>query len=441
MLAVRSLLLAASCACTVIAIMTSHPVTSVFTGGVSLIILLGIYRAARHVDTAFAQAIDCLIGGGTTRPRLLMHPTLAEAVRRVGRVLEGERLEAASRLELLQALCDSIPVPLFTVDSRNRWSIANRAGWKLTGADGPEGLQKELGSQALQLLQSLEVGRSVIVHAQDDGSRMLAHAGHWVSAEGTKRLVTLVPIDQMLDRVETQAWQDVVRVMAHEMINSLTPITAIAAGLPEMVLELQKAVGTNDTLTDVADSLETIRRRSAGLMNFVEKCRAVGATPFATIQDVAISDVIAPIARLMARPGRDPLLAVEYSDQAPGTTVRADIHLLEQALINLLQNAEDAVKDVVGPQIRVQVTTKDDSLRVSVIDNGTGLPPELRNKVFVPFFTTKPDGSGIGLTLARQIALAHGGSIEMEPVEPRGTAVTLSLPLFPYSREPSQVPE
>jgi two-component system nitrogen regulation sensor histidine kinase NtrY len=219
-------------------------------------------------------------------------------------------------------------------------------------------------------------------------------------------------------------------VMAHEVMNSLTPISSLAATAGDIVTDVIAQLPRDDPqgakLTDAREALETMARRSEGLLHFVQNHRRI------TKRMVAQLDVV-PVRRVFARLQR--LLAVELAarnielttEVAPETLeVSADVELLDQALINLLRNAMEALRD--GQPGKIALTAALESgghVVIAVADNGPGIAAEQREKIFVPFYTTKRQGSGVGLTLVRQIATVHGATVSIS--QTRGGGATISL--------------
>jgi C4-dicarboxylate-specific signal transduction histidine kinase len=249
------------------------------------------------------------------------------------------------------------------------------------------------------------------------------------------RLIALQSLSTDLDVVVLKSWQDLVRVLAHEMMNSLTPICSLSDSVAAGLRRSAKEGGAPAEFSaDVVQAIEVIARRSAGLMSFVQRYRELADMPAAIRTEIPMRDFVEALDRLMT-----PLMrkaGVEYASEVEPETlsVEADADLLEQAAINLLKNALDAVSGRAEPVIRLRCSLVDDQIAITVEDNGPGLACDDPETAFVPFFTTKVGGSGVGLTLARQIALAHGGRIEHLRRAPNGAVFRL---LLPYGRPPA----
>jgi len=219
-------------------------------------------------------------------------------------------------------------------------------------------------------------------------------------------------------------------VLAHEMMNSLTPIASLSESLESLLA--REEIGDLRTRAplsaEVAGSLEAIKRRSRGLMDFVERYRAFADLPLPRPERVSVAPFLQGIARLLESALTNRGIDLRTSVDPQDLTVDADPHLLEQAIINLIRNAADAVASQDPRRIRVSSRLQDGWAIFEVADSGCGIPESERDQVFIPFYTTKPGGSGIGLSLARKIALSHRGRLNVRANTPNGSVFVLELP-------------
>jgi signal transduction histidine kinase len=229
---------------------------------------------------------------------------------------------------------------------------------------------------------------------------------------------------------EMAAWQTVIRVMAHEVMNSLTPVSSLAATAHDLVRDVIGQMPPEDprtaTLNDASEALETVARRSEGLLHFVQNHRRLTKRLITQIEVTPLQRVFARLQRLLANDlaARD----IELTTMVEPETLEigADVELLDQALINLLQNSIEAVRD--APAARIVLSASRDAdgkVTIAIADNGPGISPEQLHKIFVPFFTTKRLGSGVGLTLVRQIATAHSATVDISETPGGGATVRL----------------
>jgi len=330
-------------------------------------------------------------------------------------------LRAPAQLEAALALIDTVTVALFVLGPDDRIRFMNRAARGLAGRDAGR-LQDvaALGESGAAAVLMLPVGGRQLI-ASEDGRSLLAWVGSIQHGRAEpQRLVSLQSVVGELDAVQVGAWHAMTRVLAHEMMNSLTPIASMA----ESIESLAAARGQDPK---IAGAVATIGRRSRHLMDFVERYRAIVDLPQPVLEEVRVADFLAGLEQLIG-----PELnkrAIRFAVQAPHDVLACfDRALVEQAVINLIKNAADAVEHAAEGAIDVAAIHEADALIIQVSDNGRGIDDELLDEIFVPFFTTKAGGAGIGLALARQVALAHGGGLTACRAQPSGSVFKLRLP-------------
>jgi signal transduction histidine kinase len=319
------------------------------------------------------------------------------------------------------ALLDAVTVALIVAEPDGRIRLANRAARLMAGEEvGRLADIRGLGRAAAQTILGLPTGARQVI-AMADGRDMLVWVGAFSAPDTPPRiLISLQSVAGELDAVQLKAWRDMTRVLSHEMMNSLTPI----ASLSESLSHLPPGAVSGD----VANALETIGRRSRHLMNFVERYRKLTELPSPDLKPIPLRKFMDDMTALM-RPGFAGRGITFRSELKPADLVlNADLELLTQAIINLLHNAAEAVEAMDAPAILFSCAQDGGKVIFRVADNGIGVPPEGREDIFVPFFTTKQTGSGIGLTLARQIAIAHQGQIEADANPGGGMVFRLLIP-------------
>jgi nitrogen fixation/metabolism regulation signal transduction histidine kinase len=396
--------------------------TAVVLGAAGLVIGLDLVRSTTAADRTLAQFIDGLAAEGNERP--IPQPGLKQATAAIQRTLgklATARVERQRRIDHLEALTDNVAAALLVLDAEGKIVSANRAARQGLGATaGPLAAVAAFGPATGVRLRGLTPGAREIVRLSD-GRAMLASAAAFAT-DGTRlTLVSLQSVSGELDVVELKAWQDLVRVLAHEMMNSLTPICSLSESLGTRL-----RAGADPSA--VAEDVDVIARRSAGLMHFVERYRRLTDLPEPERVKVRAADLAESLDRLMRPMMTEAGVDYASSVSPKSLALSADPELLEQALINLLKNALEAVRGQDGAAVRLGVRVEEGQAALIVEDNGPGLPAGDPDAVFVPFFTTKEGGSGVGLTLARQIALAHGGRLEHQPRPGGGAAFRLVLP-------------
>lgn len=399
--------------------------TATVLAGVLALVAMDLMRSTQAADRLLAQFVEGVTAEGYERPTIPIGlQQLGDEIRRALDRLSAARADRQQRTDFLEALTDTVSAGLLVVDHAGSVVVANRAARVGLGAGvGPLTAIAALGADTARQLLEMPPGARVIIRLASQQA-MLAQLSSFATAAGVQRVIALQSVSGDLDAVEIKAWQDLVRVLAHEMMNSLTPICSLS----ESIAARLRAAPGGSIDVELAQAAEVIARRSEGLMHFVERYRRLTNAPAAVKTPTSAVDLVRHLDRLAAAMiARD---AVAYSsDVRPNWLVlNADQNLLEQAAINLLKNAVDAVRGRPDAAVRLEVALEEDLVALTVSDNGPGLSRADPEGAFVPFFTTKAGGSGIGLALARQIALAHGGRLEHRPRAPQGAVFRLTLP-------------
>jgi len=406
--------------------------TAIVLGAVAALILADLARYVARGDRMLERFVEGLAAGDLQRPvrGAAGFGRLRGAIDRAVTALDAARLRPQQQIDHLQMLIDTVPVAIITLDETGKVSLANHAARRLAGrAMSKLEHLSTIGAAAVAALSQLAPGQRRVLRLAS-GQRVLASAARFAAGGHRLRVISLQSIGSELDAVKIQAWQDLLRVLAHEMMNSLTPISSLAQSVRPL-LNAAVAADPDGRLRDVANAVDVIARRSTGLMSFVERYRTMAELPPPSLEVLSGADFVRRIDHLMRPTLEARGIVFSSAVEPPDLTVRADGGLLEQVLINLLHNAMEALSEAPDPRIEVRCQLQDEHCIVSVSDNGKGLDSGSLEQIFVPFFTTKPGGSGIGLSLARQIAHAHHGQIEAAANEPRGAVFTLSIPQAP----------
>jgi signal transduction histidine kinase len=227
-------------------------------------------------------------------------------------------------------------------------------------------------------------------------------------------------IRSILEENEMEAWQKLVRVLTHEIMNSITPIISLSDTLCERAIQQGM-----DEESLILQGMKTIHRRSKGLMNFVENYRKLSRLSSPVLAPVRIGELLGDIKKLFPSSKVRYVYKIEDADRK----LMMDRSQMEQVLINLLKNASEACEESSNPEVVVETTYQEEKhiFQLSVTDNGCGILPEVVDRIFIPFFTTKPTGSGIGLSLCKQIVTMHGGSIRVTSEIGKGSCFVLKM--------------
>ncbi|HNR08241.1 MAG TPA: HAMP domain-containing sensor histidine kinase [Saprospiraceae bacterium] len=245
--------------------------------------------------------------------------------------------------------------------------------------------------------------------------------------EGKKyKLVAIQNINEAIDETEANAWQKLLSVMTHEIMNSVAPIASLADTLKT---RLQDA--TPDEMEDLGVGIETIKKRSEGLLRFAQTYRNLNKVSQPQIKAIPLGELFSTMYNLMNPTLEQKNIDLDIILKDPNLVLHADPNLIEQVIINLLLNAKDALLDKPDARIMLSAEESNNRLVLKVADNGRGIPAEVADKIFVPFFSTKTNGSGIGLSLSKQIMLMHKGNIHYASRENEGTVFELVFPKLP----------
>jgi nitrogen fixation/metabolism regulation signal transduction histidine kinase len=409
----------------------SSSVSTRFSVAIAVVVCLcwlgcafAVRRAVVFPLQTLANLLACLREGDTSfrasgaRPGDALGEVMLEANALVGTVRD-QRLDAREATALLGRVMAEIDVAVFAFDRERRVRLVNRAGERVL----------DRTAEALLNVTADELGLGACL--DDDQSSQVpivlpGSAGRWEVRRSGFRLgglphclLILTDVSRSLRDEERQAWQRLMRVLGHEINNSLAPIKSIAASLAAV---LSRSPDTSEAREDMQHGLEVIASRAEALARFTAAYSRLAHLPVPRRREVSFAPIVRRVVSL------EPRLPVAL-EEGPDLTVFVDPDLIEQALINLVKNAVDASLETAGA-VRVGWTVAGRHLQAEVIDEGPGLGHTAN--LFVPFFTTKPGGSGIGLVLSRQIAEAHGGSLTVENREDGpGCVARLRLPASP----------
>ena len=363
------------------------------------------FLAIRHAD--FSQSF---VSGG-------LGSSFDELKRSFNEVLDAFRQERAEKEEharYLQTVVQHVGVGLVAFRRDGEVALLNSAVRRLLRLSHLKNIAalRERYPQLEQALRQLGPGKKTLVQIQDDDQvlQLAVYATGFRLREQEYSLVSLHNIQSELEEQEMEAWQKLIRVLTHEIMNSITPIASLAGTVNGMLNGAGQV--EDETIDDVRQALQTIQRRSEGLLRFVDTYRNLTHLPTPEFQILPVAELFDRVAQLM-RPQLEEQgtsLAVEVEPRSLELT--ADAGQIEQVLINLLRNAAQALDGQQGGRIglRARMDGRGRPL-IEVSDDGPGIVTEALDKIFIPFFTTRQDGSGIGLSLCRQIMRLHRGTI------------------------------
>lgn len=276
---------------------------------------------------------------------------------------------------------------------------------------------------------SLKPGENkiVTVHLEKTNFKALLSATAFQTDNKKFKLIAFQNVNEALDETESKAWQKLLSVMTHEIMNSIAPISSLAETLKSR-LHVASTHLQDDAVEDLELGIDTIKRRSEGLLKFAETYRSLNKITTLKLKKIYVRELFANLHQLMQPTFEQKGIELEIILKNPDLQMQADVSLLEQVLINLVVNALEATKEKEHPKIVLSADqTLDKKIIVKVADNGQGMSEEVIEKIFIPFFSTKKNGSGIGLSLCKQIIMLHKGSIQVQSVESKGTVFVMQF--------------
>lgn len=279
-------------------------------------------------------------------------------------------------------------------------------------------------------ISKLSPGQKVVTSIARDSSayKVLLSATMFGNENKTYKLIAFQNINDALDESESQAWQKLLSVMTHEIMNSVAPISSLAETLKDRISDsVLQPENYKETLADIETGIVTIKKRSEGLLKFTETYRNLSKINKVNLSEVQVLELFGHVQQLMQPTIDKRKIDFEVFLKDPTLTVKVDSGLMEQVLINLILNAMDAVKEAVQPKIVLSGFMVNQKINITVKDNGIGISPEVQDKIFIPFFSTKKTGNGIGLSLCKQVMMLHKGYISVKSVEQEGTVFILSF--------------
>ena len=359
-----------------------------------------------------------------------LHRELNEAMQK----LRGARREKDSEFLFFRNIVMHVGIGLIVFKENGQIEIFNSAARRLMKISRAENIDdlKEVSESLVLVFKKLKTGGRELFRLRigDDIVQLSVYAIELTLRGENVKLVSLQNIQSELEEKEMEAWQNLVRVLTHEIMNSVTPISSLAGIVEEELkqhMESQQAEPlTQEQLQDIHLSLQTISKRSEGLIHFVKEFRSLTSIPKPKLGTIRVKTLLEELCMLHRKELMEKQIHLDISVYPEDLTVSADKNMIEQVIINLVKNAIQSFEDSEDKQIDLKAFLTEKSRPViSIRDNGTGIDPEALEKIFIPFYTTKKTGSGIGLSLSRQIMRQHNGTLTVKSTVGKGTEFTM----------------
>jgi nitrogen fixation/metabolism regulation signal transduction histidine kinase len=342
---------------------------------------------------------------------------------------EKERLASHYR-----TLVQHVPIPLFIVHTDGQVQILNHATRRTFNVAEIAHIREleRFGAGFQRDVTQIQPGEHVLTHIELAGTveYFIMVATQLSSGGRIQKLISLQNVQGELDATELATWQDLLRVTSHEILNSLAPVTSCAQTAKSLMDEVIEdgfdGPDLVENLHDIRASVDTVLRRSEGLTRFIQSYRQLSRLPPPKKRKIVLLDYFRRLESLVADELARKQLTLKFEIQPQSLTVMADEDMLDQALINLIRNASDALEEAEDGVIALHGYADGKQRTViEVRDNGPGISPEVADRIFVPFFTTRQQGSGVGLALVRYCMLSHGGAASFNPNSPKGSIFRL----------------
>ena len=344
--------------------------------------------------------------------------------------LRNSRREKDSEFLFFKNIVMHVGIGLIVFKEDGNIEIFNSAARKLLKINRVEKLNdlKDVSETLVHVFEKLKTGGRELVRLKigEELVQLSAYAIELNLRGENVKLISVQNIQSELEEKEMEAWQNLVRVLTHEIMNSVTPISSLAGIVEEElkphVNDLHPLPLSKDQMADIHLSLQTISKRSEGLIHFVKEFRSLTAIPKPRPTQINVRSLFDELTVLHKRDLADREIQLITSVYPEDLTLSADKNMVEQVLINLIRNAIQSFEDQADKQVEMKAYVNEKSRAViSIKDNGTGIDPEAMEKIFIPFFTTKKTGSGIGLSLSRQIMRQHQGTLTVKSTVGKGT--------------------
>jgi nitrogen fixation/metabolism regulation signal transduction histidine kinase len=384
------------------------------------------FSSIRYSD--FSQSFSSRVKGSSFEE-------LSTAFGEVINEFKKTRMEKEEHYRYLQTVVQHVGIGLMAFTPEGDVELLNVAAKRLLKVHTVKNLSdlSKLSASLVDALYKIRAGEKNLVKLviNDELLQLSIYATEFKMHNKHYTLVSITNIQSELEEQQMEAWQNLIRVLTHEIMNSVTPIISLSSTANALVEGIDSEIKSGKTLPsesleDVRGALTTITKRSTGLLHFVDDYRNLTRVPAPHFQIVKITSLFARLKHLFSEQVHEKHIALSTTVTPDNLEITVDADLIEQVLINMVLNSMSAVAETSDPKIRLEGTMDGNGgVLVHVVDNGHGIPEELFEKIFIPFFTTRKEGSGIGLSLSKQIMRLHKGGITVRSVPGKETMFTL----------------
>jgi nitrogen fixation/metabolism regulation signal transduction histidine kinase len=381
--------------------------------------LVRFFDAVRHAD--FSQRFELkALGTGFDE----LGSTFTDILKGIQKVRSTQEAE----LHHIKAIIEHVPVPLLSIDQQGKITLWNNSVRRLFGTNAVTHIDDmaQFNENFPTKLKSILAGERTLMNITIDDMehKLIISATEITTATQHETLLSMQDIQSELALAQLQAWQDLVSVLTHEIMNSITPVASLAKTAVDLVQDVQGKTQNlpaitdeiSEELDDVLGAVKTVARRSDGLMQFVTSYRQLTRLPSPNKKNIPIESLFSHVVTLAKQNWQKNDIDLTYTIIPQALDIHVDTDMVEQILLNLLLNAAQAMSQDITQTTKPKITLHAflnirGHVVIEVADNGKGIEPENMSQIFVPFFTTKKDGSGVGLALTRQVMIAHNGKV------------------------------
>jgi len=422
---------------------TYHNYPLIISGILSLALLMQSYRLAKQINKIHQYLTMFLMVIRESRDSYSLPTTkkdyifseLSEYFKEIREVIKDAKIEKENQYHYLNYVVEHVGIGLLAFDDKGKVELINNAGKKLLKIPALlniktlDSIQKDLSESIIKMMPGQQ--ETIVLNIEDELLHLSFKVSQFRMYEKNIRLVSFQNIKTELDEKELDSWQKLIRILNHEIMNSITPITTLSTTIKKSLTRKdtkENSPETNEELiADTVNGLSLIEERGKGLISFVQKYRSLSTAIKPNIEKVKVAKLISNVTTLLSSDLENEKIICDVIKASEDYEIWADEKLIEQVLINLIKNSIHAIHSRRTKSLIIATSKINGKITIEVADSGKGIPANELENIFIPFYTTKENGSGIGLSLSRQIMRLHKGSIKVSSAQNVGTTFTLTF--------------
>ena len=363
-------------------------------------------------------------------------PELNVQLQKLSAYMQKAKIENEKQSQYFKAVIDHVATGILVFSEKGNIKFVNSAALDLFGLRGIKKIKdlETIKPGFSKFLKQFKPGQQELIeiNTRTEQLQIVVKASVYIISDEKLVLISLQNIMSELEKRETHTWQDMIRILTHEIMNSISPITSLAVSLSKVIHNKDNKKKKEDisekARMKLNKGLNTIQNRGEGLMGFVQKYRKLNLLPAPKLSDCSVEKLFSEVILLFQDQLNSEGILLNVEIEPPDLILLSDREQIEQVLINLIKNAIQALENSQIKKIHLRAfLNTDNNIIINVIDSGIGIKKEFTRKIFIPFYSTKENGDGIGLSLSRQIMISHRGSISVNSVSGKGSTFILSF--------------